>query len=819
MDWEEFPINQFRAKHDISSPLERPSSLNTTKDTEQYMTLVNTKPYFLLKASQLCKYETYVWIDFGILKLTSDLEHVSANLRQLKRYSKILIPGGFDTKGLLSESQLMKHIHWRFLGGIVVCPAQYIQPFFTYTFEELSQLVLKRKITWEINIWNNVESRHPYLIQYMNADCNPKIFGFYDQKIILIHKLSEPIVDISGFQTWVYNVVTKNKFHAVCFIVKTGTIHPILYEIVKMLRVSFIPVGITDDANTFREELGWDTESTYGCRLDSTHMSLQIPNGLPRLTKAAYTVTHAAQDNESAVVTFQRLDGTTQTDFDTSSEVAYISKSVCVVNTSTPYVSPAFTVAQSHCNAGRWKEAIHYFKQSIRQDSLSSDEKWYAHYRIAQAWRLLGDDIKMEAWVNRAYQYKKTRAEPLYLACSVFRERRQPLKAYHYYKLGKAIARPNDADAYYVEPSVYTYKFDFENTILHYWIFSSKSDRIKGLIDIIRYLNKTEYQANNVLMNMDYYIPRLANVGITSPLTCCQETPDRFAPSSASIVEWNGRHVVNVRYVNYRIQPNGGYMMYDNGTYNAYNNLQTRNAIMYLDMDMDMDMETPHPVFFDPELDDLPKLDCGIRGIEDVRLFVFQNKLMYTATTREYSYKQDTNRIIIGTYDTECMKFRNNRILRPPTETVCEKNWIPINHRDETIYFVYGWHPLQIGSIAENNQLIIHIRHNTPPFWKHYRGSSTFLSHTNQLWCITHGVKEGSPRRYYHQFVALDATTYAPLQYSVPFFFMDYKIEYCVGFYKKDETFVCLFSRNDKDPYILQIRTAAIESYMMSVSA
>lgn len=468
-----------------------------------------------------------------------------------------------------------------------------------------------------------------------------------------------------------------------------------------------------------------------------------------------------------------------------------------------------FVLAKNSFAAGRWEDAIRYFKQSIRNDMLSTDETWCAYYSIARAWKERNNDIKMESWVNKAFQLDKTRAEPLYLACNRFRDRGQHFKAYHYYLLGKSIPRPAD-EVYCLERDVYDYKFDYENTILHYWVYSSDADRIKGLCSIICYLNKWDYCANNVLSNMDFYIPRLGNYGSIKKLAC-DETADNYAPSSSSILELNGRHIVNVRYVNYRIQPHGGYMMYDNGTYNAMNNIKTRNAVIEFNDD------PPNPVFFNLELDDIRKLDCGIRGIEDVRLFLFQDKVMYTATTREYSYKQDTNRILVGTYDLDTMRFRHNRILRPPCETSCEKNWIPINHRDEKVLFVYGWHPLQIGEINDEGRLQISIQHNTPPFWKHYRGSSTFISHNDQLWCITHGVKEGSPRRYYHQFVVLDKHTYAPLRYSAPFYFMDYKIEYCIGLAKIADNFVCMFSRNDMNPHVLTIKTSAVEPLMMSV--
>ena len=263
MDWDEFPINKFRLEH-YNGSLERPRYLNETKDTEQYMLLMNTKPFFLLKASQLYKFETYVWIDFGILKLTNNLEHVRFNFSKLKKYSNIIIPGGFGPKGFLSDDQMMNHLHWRFLGGIVICPSQCIQPFYEYTFNEVTRLISKHKITWELNIWANIESRHPGLIQYYSADCNPKIFGFYDKKNVIVYEINEPD-DISKFQTWLRY---KNlDFQAVCFISKT---RDELKQVIDSLYMKLIPTVIISNIShmsDFYTEIGWDPEFTNTIRL------------------------------------------------------------------------------------------------------------------------------------------------------------------------------------------------------------------------------------------------------------------------------------------------------------------------------------------------------------------------------------------------------------------------------------------------------------------------------------------------------------------------------------------------------------------------
>ena len=45
--------------------------------------------HFLLKSKDLTDKETLVWVDFGILKITNDLEHFKNNFSKLKKYNQI----------------------------------------------------------------------------------------------------------------------------------------------------------------------------------------------------------------------------------------------------------------------------------------------------------------------------------------------------------------------------------------------------------------------------------------------------------------------------------------------------------------------------------------------------------------------------------------------------------------------------------------------------------------------------------------------------------------------------------------------------------
>jgi hypothetical protein len=274
---------------------------------------------------------------------------------------------------------------------------------------------------------------------------------------------------------------------------------------------------------------------------------------------------------------------------------------------------------------------------------------------------------------------------------------------------------------------------------------------------------------------------------------------------------------MNIRYVNYRIQTDGSYKMYENDTFSHDNNVITKNAICYLDNNYNITTKiTNEKMFKNNSITDIQPFPTHIKGLEDLRLFTFQNKIYYTATSQEFSYT-NTNRIVMGIYDIDTLSYLNNKILYPPHETDCEKNWIPINNKDERILFIYKWHPLQIGELNSSYRLNITITHETPKFFRNYRGSSNVCEYNGQLWCITHGVKDPFmiPRKYYHQIVVLNKETFKVEKYTVPFYFNNFTVEYCVGIDIFNNQIAIAFSQNDMNPCLLRIGMDKLTKYFI----
>ena len=200
-----------------------------------------------------------------------------------------------------------------------------------------------------------------------------------------------------------------------------------------------------------------------------------------------------------------------------------------------------------------------------------------------------------------------------------------------------------------------------------------------------------------------------------------------------------------------------------------------------------------------------------IEGMEDVRLFYHDGTLRFTASSKNIT---DDGKIVIamGNYVIEDNAMRNIRVLHPPQPTQCEKNWVyvpNVNLVSEKakgrMNFIYGFHPLTIGSVNEQDTLEIHTTYETPAIFGRFRGSSALVEYQKKLYAVIHLVKYSTPRSYYHSVVQFNLDTMKPEAYSAPFSFCEPKIEYCLGFQIQNDDAHFFFSRNDTDPSTIHL--------------
>lgn len=147
------PLETFEL-YNIGKNYERdlPANRNLQKDTKEYLSLMNTKIEFIHKASQTSDDETFIWIDFDILKYIRNQLLIVEKLKKLdkKQFDKIIIPG-FTNHPSGSTNEINSH----FYGSFFIMPKRFIEDFLQHSKNVFSDFCKfdQYNICWETNIW------------------------------------------------------------------------------------------------------------------------------------------------------------------------------------------------------------------------------------------------------------------------------------------------------------------------------------------------------------------------------------------------------------------------------------------------------------------------------------------------------------------------------------------------------------------------------------------------------------------------------------------------------------------------------------------
>jgi len=806
-----------------------PASRNEKKDTYKYLVLMNSKLDFIKMAQPHITTPNAAWIDFGITKILKNIDGAWLKVTNIQiPHDKVLIPG-CTQKGDIS----LDNVHWRFCGGLVFGTMKNLLNFQDKAENKLIALQKEtNKLSWEVNVWASMEQTEPELFQWYSADHNDRIFNFPLPKKIIV------TIMIKNEERIIKRCIDRalTIADAIC-ISDTGSTDKTLEILKEYLPTLPIPTHVANHtwknfghnrtlsfqaSQEFCKTLEWNAEFTYGLLLDGDMNFAMTPqfqktdltaNGYriiqknghleyynTRFVKLAHPwrcvgVTHEYWDGADCepletVYIDDVGDGGCKDDKFTRDE-KLLKQGLEEEPKNERYM---FYLAQTLKDLKKLPEAIEMYKRRIAAGGWF-EEVWYSMYVISKLNYELGNMTEMEYWGMKAYDYNKNRAENIYFLTRIFREKSEHHKAWHYMKLGMAIKKPNDL--LFLELDVYNHLFAYEKTILDYYIQPHKRDEaIRHLID---YYNQ---HGGHCYSNMQHYVDPVKT--IDQKLLPFKQIGD-YVPTSTSFIRQQNGYLLNVRYVNYRIQGDGSYLMMANGELSRDNAVRTRNFMLQTDLNFVATgpLEEMLPAF-------PPKHDNHIKGLEDLRIYQdTDGSTKWIATSMEFSYNGKI-RQVTGTYNTSNNKLTGGVSLRPPFhENDCEKNWIPVTQNE----FIYSWHPYRIGKADGENFSIIQTQ-ETPKFFEHMRGSTNLVDYYGSLYAITHVVQYLQPRKYYHIVVRLNKTTRNVEAYTNPFYFKTNSIEYTLGLDITDTGMMkVILSQYDMNPVLVSVDLATLRFY------
>ena len=464
-----------------------------------------------------------------------------------------------------------------------------------------------------------------------------------------------------------------------------------------------------------------------------------------------------------------------------------------------------FYLANSYFNTGRHGESIPHYKKRIELGGWV-EEVFYSYLNLGHAYMKTGQDGEaIMTWMN-GYNHHTSRSETIYEICKYYREKGKNKLAMAFCKLGMEIPYPVN-DSLFIHKDVYDTGFDYELSILGYYNNYPECHKVFS-----RLMNKSNQNYNNLLSNYKFYCPKLSiekymthkigGIEVKDTITICGTTYEMNG-SNPCIFKMQDKYMINIRFVNYKLNRDGSYSFAVND-----GKIVTVNKIFELDEHLNIKYSV---VMLVPNNNDLRYV-----GIEDIKPYYAGKSCIPFMGTCQHTMN---HKLYCG-YGEIDMTDMNNissnisySAVNTPYNRDCEKNWV--FYGDYKV--VYQWYPLTLGSIVKkDNELMFEKEKemSMPPYFQQVRGSTNGCTFGNEIWFICHVVEYCQPREYYHFFAVFDKETMEIKRWSNLFKYEGEKIEYSLGLIVEEEKIIISYSKWDSTPTIAVYNKKKVEEGM-----
>jgi hypothetical protein len=264
-----------------------------------------------------------------------------------------------------------------------------------------------------------------------------------------------------------------------------------------------------------------------------------------------------------------------------------------------------------------------------------------------------------------------------------------------------------------------------------------------------------------------------------------------FLSGTPTIIELpNEEYLINIRWINYKLNKHGFLLKINNVKHNNIKNLNSRFKVNKLFQPISKE------IFLDEDF----TVKSHMTGIEDIRIFYFNNNYYYNATI--FDTKRNIASTTIGNYPINDNEYILDRPIIIPTHYntnklfIPEKNWSFVNYNNE-LCIIHLWFPLQIGKLHDTQLKLIESK-KMPDYFKSARGTSAGYTKNNEIWFVLHKTHD---KNYVHFFAIFDLQMKL-LRYSQTFKFKNYKVEFCLGLIVQDTQVILSYSVMDTQSFI-----------------
>ena len=433
-------------------------------------------------------------------------------------------------------------------------------------------------------------------------------------------------------------------------------------------------------------------------------------------------------------------------------------------------------LAQLHRNQKQFLKAIDCYKTYIERGQ-DKEALWFSKYMLGKCLEEIGERDAAAKRYHEAYDFNPSRAEPLLKLASHYRKEGRYETAYSFAKKGSLLPRPKD-QMLFDTPPLKSYQFKEELAISAYYTnFREEGYAAASALLIQRDIPwpvKDQTYKNILFYVRSLKSSRIVPISLELPLIR-EGGEERYKPMNPSIQRTQEGYRVICRAVNYTQK---GAIPSNFKTLDAEGIFRSRNYLVHYDRHFKR--LSQHEI-----VEKLPRerLYNLVVGLEDCRLFEFNNSWWFTCTTSDTSVTQQRQISLCRLED----RMGKSEIavdkltpLQGPDPHRCEKNWLPFV-KDGNLYVVYSYDPLIIYQPHLETGACERVIHEVPDYdLSGFRGSAAPIAYKNGYLILVHETVHfpDLSRNYLHRFVYLDKN-FKIEQISKPFIFSHLGIEFC----------------------------------------
>ncbi len=476
-----------------------------------------------------------------------------------------------------------------------------------------------------------------------------------------------------------------------------------------------------------------------------------------------------------------------------------------------------FLLAQSLKSVGKYEEAIHYYTERLKIHG-DEEEVWYSEYMIGECYEKSDEWEDALFWYLESFQTNPNRPEPLRKISTHYRLRSQNDLACIFAKYGSRIPYPMNANIWDYPP-LGDYQFEEELSISAYYT-QFRKDGFDAANEVILKKNVPWHIKDQTYRNILYYVDHLKNtrfdpIAIDFPLIQ-DGFSEKYHPMNPSILKTDSGYEVICRTVNYTQM---GAKIFN--TIDITGVFKTRNFLA--EYNRDFDLLSQREIVENIPIERLPP--CNVVGLEDCRLFGFQNSLWFTCTTFDTNLISGRPQITLCKLsDDPTEEFANVEKMVPllgPDPYRCEKNWLPFVWKDE-LYTIYSYDPFTIlkPDLETGSCITAHQVENEHDF-SSFRGSAGPIEFDSGYLILVHEAVHhlDYSRAYLHRFIYLDEN-FMIKRITKPFTYLHQGIEFCnsMTLDHSGERLIMAVGIEDREAYLCTVDLDTIRSMLYEVN-